>query len=123
MSWEKMKIPGRSGNSLPGDRGRYLLWLEPPLIEEDGHYVHFSWMGESYRVRDYIREQQTRGLRDLTVLDVWNAAKDRRPCTGELHVPIENYEFWMKKLTELSERRRREAVSGDWAPLSCRQSP
>lgn len=106
MSWEKIPIPwGESASSLPRERGRYLLWFEPPLVEGSGRYVHFSWVGDSYCVRDYVNGKQTRGLGDLTGTDLWNAAEDRISCTGELYVTVRNHEFWRNKLIDLSERR------------------
>ena len=107
MAWERIPIPGGSTSSpLPGARGSYLMWFEPPLVEGSGRYVHFSWRADSYCVRDFVKGKQTRDLDDLTAEDLWNAAKDRISCTGQLYVRVENVEFWRKKLTDLSEARR-----------------
>ena len=107
MSWERIPIPGGSASSpLPGARGSYLLLFEPPFVEGSSRFVHFSWRGDSYCVRDYVKGMQTRNLDDLTAEDLWNAAKDRISCTGKLYVRVENVEFWRNKLTDLSEARR-----------------
>jgi hypothetical protein len=124
MSWQKMRIPGAgAGDSLPGDRGRYLLWLEPPYVEGEGRYVHFSWKEGSFCLRDYIQHLERRQGRDTTALDVWRAAQDRIPAKGELYVPVENFEFWTAKLKELTERRRHAGSSGLWSRLSSRFAP
>jgi len=43
---------------------------------------------------------------------------ERIPCKGELYVPVENFEFWIAKLTELTEKRRRGINSSVWSRLS-----
>ena len=124
MSWQKMRLPSAGpGNSLPGERGRYLLWLEPPLVETEGHYVHFSWKDESFCVRDYIQHLERRQAPGCTALAIWEAASDRIPCKGELYVPVENFEFWSDKLTELTERHRKGTSSNLWSRLSSKFSP
>jgi len=124
MSWKKMRIPGIGpGNSLPGDRGRYLLWLQPPLVETEGHYVHFSWKEGSFCIRDYMQQSERRQAPGCTAINIWEAASDRIPCKGELYVPVENFEFWTEKLTELTERRRQGTSSSLWSRLSSKFSP
>jgi hypothetical protein len=124
MSWKQMRIRGVGpGNSPPGDRGRYLLWLEPPLVEGEGHYVHFSWKQESFCIRDYIQHLERRQAPGSSAADIWEAASDRIPCKGELYVPVENFEFWIEKLTELTERRRQGTSSSLWSRLSSKFSP
>src|SRR5690242_83886 len=117
MTWQKMRIPGSGegqAESLPGDRGRYLLWLEPPWVEGDGHYVHFSWKEDSFCIRDYIRQVERRQDQDSTALDIWKAAVDRIPAKGELYVPVENFQFWTAKMIELTENRGRGTTSSLW---------
>ena len=124
MTWQSMRIPGGGqGNSLPGDRGRYLLWLDPPLVEEEAHYVHFSWKGESFCIRDYVRHLERRQTPGVSPLDIWGAASDRIPCKGELYVPVENFEFWVKKLTDLTEKHSQGISSNLWSRLSSKFAP
>jgi hypothetical protein len=124
MSWTKMRIPGggQSG-SLPGDRGRYLLWLEPPYVDGEGHYVHFSWKGGSFCIRDYIRQVERRQDRAYTAADIWKAASNRIPAKGELYVPVENFEFWTAKMTELTESYKQGRTSRLWSRLSSKFAP
>jgi len=119
MNWQAMRIRGnRDGGSLPGERGRYLLWLEPPMVEGEAHYVHFSWKDDSFCIRDYMRKRERRQAPGLGPSDVWEAAADRIPCKGELYVPIENFEFWTSKLAELSEKRKQGLNPSVWSRLS-----
>jgi len=124
MNWQAMRIRGnRDGGSLPGERGRYLLWLEPPMVEGEAHYVHFSWKDDSFCIRDYMRERERRQAPGLGPSDVWEAAADRIPCKGELYVPIENFEFWTSKLAELSEKRKQGLNPSVWSRLSTKFAP
>jgi hypothetical protein len=119
MSWQKMRIPAAgAGENLPGDRGRYLLWLEPPHVQGDGHYVHFSWKGDAFCLRDYVGQVERRQDAETRALDIWKAATGRIPAKGEFHVPFENFEFWTAKLTELTESRQRGAPPSLWSRLS-----
>lgn len=124
MNWQAMRIRGSGdGNSLPGERGRYLLRLEAPMIEGEARYVHFSWKDESFCIRDYMRHRERRQAPGLTPSDVWEAATDRIPCKGELYVPVENFEFWTGKLTELTEKRRQGVNLSVWSRLSTKFAP
>jgi hypothetical protein len=119
MPWHKMRIRTEAPeNSLPGDRGRYLLWLDPPHVQGEGHWVHFSWMEGSFCIRDFIKQCERRQEPGLTSTNIWAAASDRIPCKGELYVPVENFEFWVKKLNELTENRRHGKSTGVWSLLS-----
>jgi hypothetical protein len=119
MTWQPMRIPTKGPeNSLPGDRGRSLLWLGPPLVDGEGHWVHFSWKDGSFCVRDFLRQRERRQEPGLSSADVWAAAADRIPCKGELYVPVENFEFWVKTLNELTEKRRHGKNVGLWSLLS-----
>jgi hypothetical protein len=114
-----MRIPtGGAGNTLPGDRGRYLLFLESPLVNGEGHYVHFSWKEESFCIRDFIQQRERRQEPGLTATDIWAGASDRIPCKGELYIPVENFEFWAKKLNELTASHKQGKGAGVWALLS-----
>jgi hypothetical protein len=98
-----MKIPGRvSSNGLPADRGRYLLRLSPPWVQGESHFVHFSWLNESFCIRDYMQHLECRQSGDVTATSIWQAAEERIPAIGEFFKPVENHEFWTARLTELS---------------------
>ena len=120
MSWQKMRIPGAgAGVDLPGDRGRYLLWLERPHVQGEGHYIHFSWKEDSFCMRDYIQQVVRRQDAGTKALDIWKAASSRIPAQGELYVPVENFEFWTVKLIELTEGRQQGKTPQNlWSRLS-----
>jgi hypothetical protein len=125
MLWKKMRIPGvQHEESLPGDRGRYLLWLEPPNVVGEGHYVHFSWKDGSFCIRDYINQSERRQSPGVTATDIWKAASDRIPAKGELYVPVENFDFWTAKIIEQTENHRQGRTSASlWARLSSKFTP
>ncbi len=113
-----MKIPGRESNSgLPGDRGRYLLRLSAPWVQGESHFVHFSWLNESFCIRDYMQKIERRQSGDVTATSIWKAAEERIPATGQFFVPVENHEFWTARLTELSL-----GESTEWSVLSSKFS-
>jgi hypothetical protein len=95
-------LTGSEGESLPSDRGRYLLWLMPPHVSGDGHYVHFSWKGDSFCIRDYVQGLECRQHEEFSILDFWRAAKHRIHATGDLFVPVGDTQFWVAKLKEMS---------------------
>lgn len=100
-----------------------MLWLEAPMIEGEARYVHFSWKDESFCIRDYVGQRERRQSPGLTPSDVWKTALDRIPCKGEMYVPVENFEFWTGKLTELTEKRRQGANPSVWSRLSTKFAP
>jgi hypothetical protein len=99
--------PGGTSTALPGQRGRYLLLLEEPFVNGEPHWAHFNWVGQAFCIRDFINSMEMR-QGTYQASDVWQAAKGRIPCTtnsphGDLHVPVTNFEFWQKKLQEISD--------------------
>ncbi len=96
--------PEAQAPPLPGKRGRYLLYLGAPIIEPiecKGRYVHVSWSGESYCLRDYIAGLELRDG-DFAIEDIWRRAVDRIPATGDLYVPHTEGRFWKEKLETLT---------------------
>ncbi len=90
---------------LPGKRGRYLLYLGPPIIraiEGRGRFVHFSWSGESYCIRDFIAGVERREGTDFTVEQVWRRATDRIPATGDYYRPHSEGKFWRETLDDMT---------------------
>jgi hypothetical protein len=125
MTWQKMRIPGGDGpkDGLPGERGRYLLWLDPPYVEGQGHFVHFSWKCESFCIRDYVQHLERRQTPELSATQIWQSASERIPCKGEFYRPVDNFEFWTQKLTELTESRGQVAKANLWSRLSSKFAP
>ena len=106
--WKPMRMESSEGDSsLPGARGRYLLWLESPLISGPPHWVHFSWMEESFCLRDYINGVQRRQDPSTNATQVWRSAKSRICCRGEYYKPVEDFEFWRRTLEELTKNNPR----------------
>ena len=106
--WKPMRTEfSGGGSSLPGVRGRYLLWLESPLISGDPHWVHFSWMEESFCIRDFLRGMERRQDHGVNATQVWQSAKGRIPCKGELYKPVQDFEFWKRKLEDLTKTDQR----------------
>jgi hypothetical protein len=97
--WKPMRIAS-SGKSatLPGKRGSYLLWLEPPLISGSSRWVHFSWVEESFCLRDFIKGQKRNQDPETNASQIWRSAKARVPCRGKLYRPIQDFEFWKQEL-------------------------
>jgi len=121
MSWKKMRRGGEGG--LPSTRGRYLLWLEPPQVENNGHYVHFSWRDGSFCIRDYLEGLESQQSGDVTPSAIWESASDRIPATGKLYVPVKDFDFWTGKLAELTEKRRVANGSSGFSPSLSELAP
>ncbi len=94
-------------DGVPSPKGSAVLFLDPPFVD-DGRFVHFSWQGENFKIRDFVAGRWRREGPDLRIAsDVWRAAKERRLCRGDLRVPVSDAEFWGPKLKELTESRRK----------------
>src|ERR1043165_987484 len=81
---------GGSSNNLPANKGSYLLCLGKPIIPDGTKWVHFSWLGESFCIRDFLSGRERRQEPGLTATDVWRAARKRTPATGIYRVPVTN---------------------------------
>ena len=77
------------------------------MVKGKPHFVHFSWMEESFCIRDYINASQARqDDLEMKASQIWRSAKARIPCKGkELYVPVEEFEHWRQKLEELSREK------------------
>ena len=107
-SWKPMRKESVGENApLPGARGRYLLWLEPPLISGNPRWVHFSWMEESFCIRDFVAGMERRQDPSINATQVWRSAKGRVTCRGELYRPVQDFEFWRRKLEEFTKTNPR----------------
>src|SRR5689334_1773558 len=91
--WKPMRMASAGKSKLlPGKRGRYLLWLEPPFITGRPRWFHFSWVGEAFCLRDYTTGMKRNQDRTTKAADVWQlAAKGRIPCHGNLYRPLSDY--------------------------------
>jgi hypothetical protein len=92
-----------SSSDLPSNKGRYLLCLGKPIVPDGPKWVHFSWLGEAFCLRDFLGGMERRQERGLTATDVWRAARKRLPATKEYHVPVTDVDRWMELLEQLSE--------------------
>jgi hypothetical protein len=106
MPWKPLRGGKRFLNltelpDLPGERGRFLLLLGGPIVEDGPRWVHFSWRGESFAVRDYLKGRMMRQEKGLTATDVWRAAKKRLPATGIYFHPAGDVEWWTDALKKL----------------------
>ena len=45
---------------LPRQRGRFLLELGEPMVPDGPKWFHFSWRGESFCLRDFLRGEERR---------------------------------------------------------------
>jgi hypothetical protein len=96
------RVPaGSSADALPGKRGRYLLSLGEPILPDGPKWVHFSWLGESFCIRDFLGGRELRQQPGLTASDVWRAARQRRPATGIYFVPVSDVKRWRELLEVL----------------------
>lgn len=113
---EDKRPPGERGShgedDLPGERGRYLLWLSPPTVEGEPHWAHFSWKGQiSFCLRDYIENNEVRVEEknwkkvQPTALQIWRATPHRIKCTKERGLFVaaddEHADFWRNKLRQI----------------------
>lgn len=106
---------------LPGKSRSYVIWTAAPDIVGEGgagRFCHFSYDGESYRVRDYIGgnifHPSGRRVTDklwhvielkLSAAQIWNASKAQLRCTTErgLYFPVTDRDAWRQMLMLLTE--------------------
>jgi hypothetical protein len=104
MRWKPLR---GAPSGLPGERGRYLLVLGPPLIEDGPRWVHFSWRGESFCIRDFIGGRKTRHSYQgdteprLTAAEIWRQATKVKRATGDLFHKANDLDWWTETLKSL----------------------
>jgi hypothetical protein len=108
-------------------KNSYLFYLKQPYIHDEG-WCHVSWQMNlktgkaSYRIRDYTHNKLYYGVTkptesgwnqmvssdNFSLLDLWHAAADKKPCTQSegLRVPVKDFDWWKKKLDELNRVRK-----------------
>ena len=108
MAWKQLGGGGGGGgpvstSTLPGNRGSYLLCLEEPIVPDGPKWVHFSWLGESFCIRDFLAGRERREEPGLTATDVWRAARRHLAARGQYRVPVTSVDQWRELLEQLSE--------------------
>ena len=104
MKWTPLRGSDNSDAAipdLPAERGRYLLYLGQPFIEDGPRWVHFSWLRESFAIRDYLAGRMTRQDADTTASDVWRAATKRIPAINDYYHSVDDVPWWTEALKEL----------------------
>ena len=111
MDWKPLGARRTSGsvstNELPGQRGVRLIHI-PDIVPN--RYVHFSWKGDSFCIRDYTGGREMRQTPGTTALDIWKMHKG--PIFSHQHTS-EDVEFWEQKLREITEETAVGAGEGD----------
>lgn len=92
---------------LPSTRGRYLLYVGDPILRDGPRWVHFSWRGDSFCLRDFTTGDIRRQDRSLGSADVWRVAEKRIPATGEFFHPVGDWEWWKAAMERVSRREGR----------------
>src|SRR5260370_24094104 len=100
-AWQSMRDP--SDDRLPGVRGVFAVLLEPPIVAGTRHFVHVSWQGENYVLRDFLQGVERKQGEDLPLDQLWRAAKARIPCKGRLRRTVEDHTFWREALRRLTD--------------------
>jgi hypothetical protein len=112
LKWKSMKPTSLTEDSpFPGGRGSVVLFLPVPIVAtgtrfKKGRYVHFSWDGESFRIRDFIEMTEAMQSKDVTATDIWNkAVGERKKCTGDLRKSVSDGDFWVQTLERLTQEK------------------
>ena len=101
MPWENMRGDADS-DAPPGQRGRYLLVLGAPVIDDGPRHLHFSYRKpSSYRLRDFTAGREMASDEEFPLNSLWQMATERIPCKDELFHPVEDAAWWKQKLAEL----------------------
>jgi hypothetical protein len=100
-SWTVMRNPG--DDAIPGERGVFVVLLEPPIVEGPRHFVHLSWQGEHYVLRDYLNNLSRKQGDDLPLAALWRAARERIACKGRLRRSVDDHKFWEEELRRLTD--------------------
>lgn len=104
--FEWQPIPGsKTAQQLPGGRGSYALLLGKDFLPGQPRFVHFSWQGEQWILRDFIEGRMLKkGSTGISAEDIWAMAKDRKALVGRYRKPVTDTEFWRTVLSELTEK-------------------
>jgi tetratricopeptide (TPR) repeat protein len=136
---ENNNLKSESGSAASKDKalapvkkkGVSILWLEFPLVMPPGHFCHFSWDGDSFRIRDYVlgvvyhQEDGKLTARDKKnwlesrpspfVRDtIWNRSAVGI-TQGEFFThPIEEYDWWATTLLYMTAHPLEYKKNFDW---------
>lgn len=107
MSWKPLRGSSKATTpgGLPGQRGRYLIYLGPPLLHDGPRWCTFVYRGESFCIRDYLGGQELRQEPGLTASDIWRTAIKKIPATGEYFHPADDVDWWTEALMKLPPAR------------------
>jgi hypothetical protein len=108
-AWQPMR--DSADDRLPGVRGVYAVFLDPPIIHGSSHFAHLSWQGENYVLRDFLQSVERKQGDDLSLESVWRAARVRIPCKGRLRRSVEDHAFWREALRRLTDEHSPGATS------------
>lgn len=113
---------------LPGKQKTFVVWLDSASIGGgSGRYCHFNWVGEGYRVRDYLESrilhpagQTIADLElepvalEMTALQLWQASRAPIQCLKRygLDFGVGETERWVKVLTLLTEAAQQWGAPG-----------
>jgi hypothetical protein len=107
-TWKTMR--DSSNDRLPGARGVFAVLLEPPIVNGTRHFVHLSWQGQNYVLRDYLHGVARKQGDELSLDQVWKAAKVRIPCKGRLRRTVDDHAFWRETLRRLTDEHTQSAT-------------
>jgi len=118
IRWRWLKKLHKHSIADYGKSNAFILYLKPPVIEgKPGHFCHFSWEGDAYRIRDFIsniqyypkkgqpsKESKWRQYKPspYTRNAIWFGAVIGIPCRDDLsHKTKDEFEWWCEKLKDL----------------------
>jgi hypothetical protein len=109
LNWKKdVKLNTESAGGLPKQRGSAVVFFDsdtvPPLQRYPrGYFLHFSWDGQSFRLRNFLAGQTAAQDANTTAVEVYEAGQFHRLCIGDLYVPYTNADFWKQTLAKMTE--------------------
>jgi len=86
-----------SSDMLPGARGSRQIYI-PSLVSN--RYVHFSWLGDSFCIRDYLGDREMRQSPGVTAIEIW---KKKQGTVYAFKHDVKDIDFWKAKLREITE--------------------
>jgi len=82
-----------------------LILLGAPWVEGKPRWVHFSFRGESFVVRDYTADRELRGQEKVAdgpkASDVWRSVIKNIPAVGEFFHPADDVAWWKDAIAKL----------------------
>jgi hypothetical protein len=109
LNWKRdVKLNTEAARGLPKQRGSAVVFFNadtvPPLPRyPKGYCGHFSWDGQSFRLRNFLAGQTAQQDGTISATEVYEAGRFQRPCIGDLHVPYIDADFWKGTLIKMTE--------------------